>query len=120
MENKITKGETYALFISDSPLYIEEHRLLNIVKNYPYFEINGNNQISFVESLKKFLNDNNHVQKTFIIINSDNINMDNQRKLSYMVKDKTYQNLYIPVSCKIIVIGNKEKMNKELLGLLSA
>ena len=71
-------------------------------------------------SLTKFLNDNNHVQKTFIIINSDNINMDNQRKLSYMVKDKTYQNLYIPVSCKIIVIGNKEKMNKELLGLLLA
>jgi len=49
MENKLTKGEIYYLFISNSPLYIEDDRLLNIVKIYPYFEINGNNQMSFVE-----------------------------------------------------------------------
>ena len=46
--------------------------------------------------------------------------MDNQKMLSYMVKDKTYQTLALPDSCKIIVTGNKDGMDKELFSLLVA
>ena len=71
-------------------------------------------------SLQKFVNDNKNAQKKFIIINTDNINMSNQKMLSYMVKDKSYQAISLPESCKIIVIGNKDNMDKELFGLLVA
>lgn len=118
MENRNKERYLYFIFENNNPVYLKETAILDIVKNYPYFEINRNNQISFIESLKKFINDNKHVQKKFIIINTDNINLDNQKKISYMVKDKSYQTLSLPDSCKIIVTGNKDAMNKELFGLL--
>lgn len=35
-----------------------------------------------------------------------------------MIKDKSYQALSLSDNCKIIVTGDKNNMNKELLGLL--
>ena len=46
--------------------------------------------------------------------------MDNQKILSYMVKDKSYQTVSLPDNCKIIVTGNRDSMDKELFGLLVA
>ena len=120
MENRTKERYFYFIFENNNPVYLKEKTILDIVKDNPYFEINSNNQILFIESLKKFINDNNHVQKKFIIINTDNINMDNQRKLSYMVKDKSYQTVSLPDSCKIIVTGSKDNIVKELFGLLVA
>jgi hypothetical protein len=120
MENRNKERYLYFIVENNNPIYLKENAVLDIVKNYPYFEINSNNQISFIESLQKFVNDNNSVQKKFIIINTDNINMDNQKMLSYMVKDKSYQTLSLPDNFKIIVTGNKDNMNKELFGLLVA
>lgn len=120
MENRNKERYLYFIFEKNNPVYLRENVILDIVKNYPYFEINSNNQISFIESLQKFINDNNSVQKKFIIINIDNINMDNQKMLSYMVKDKSYQTVSLPDSCKIIVTGNKDSIDKELFGLLVA
>lgn len=118
MENRNKERYLYFIFENNNPVYLKDNTILDIVKSYPYFEINGNNQITFVEQLQNFINDNDNAQKKFIIINTDNINMDNQKLLSYMVKDKTYQTLSLPNSCKIIVIGNKDNMDKELFGLL--
>ena len=120
MENRNKERYLHFIFENNIPVYLKENAILDIVKDYSYFEINSNNQISFIESLKKFINDNNHVQKKFIIINTDNINLDNQRKLSYMVKDKSYQTVSLPDSCKIIVTGSKDNIVKELFGLLVA
>lgn len=120
MENRNKERYLHFIFENNNPVYLKENAILDIVKDYSYFEINSNNQISFIESLKKFINDNNHVQKKFIIINTDNINLDNQRKLSYMVKDKSYQTVSLPDSCKIIVTGSKDNIVKELFGLLVA
>jgi hypothetical protein len=120
MENRNKERYIYFIVENNSPIYLKENAFLDIVKNYPYFEINGDNQISFIEPLKKFVDNNDSVQKKFIIINTDNINMDNQKVLSYMVKDKSYQTLSLPDSVKIIVTGNKDNMNKELFGLLVA
>ena len=108
------------IFESKTPVYLKENIILDIVKALPYFEIDGNNQDLFYDSLCKFIHDNSDYEKKVIIINTDKINLDNQRKLSCMVKDKSYQTLSIPDNCKIIVTGNKENMNKELLGLLVA
>lgn len=118
MENRNKERYLYFIFENNNSVYLKDNTILDIVKSYPYFEINGNNQITFVEQLQNFINDNDNAQKKFIIINTDNINMDNQKLLSYMVKDKTYQTLSLPNSCKIIVIGNKDNMDKELFGLL--
>ncbi len=118
MENRNKERYLHFIFESNTPVYLKENAILDIVKSYSYFEINGDNQSSFIESLQFFINDNNNAQKTFIIINTNNINMDNQKILSYMVKDKSYQTLSLPDSCKIIVIGNKDNMDKELFGLL--
>ena len=120
MENRNKERYLHFIFESNTPVYLKENAILDIVKSYPYFEINGDNQSSFIESLQFFINDNNNAQKTFIIINTNNINMDNQKILFYMVKDKSYQTLSLPDSCKIIVIGNKDNMDKELFGLLVA
>lgn len=118
MKNK--ERYLYFIFEKNNPVYLKETAILDIVKSYPYFEINNNNQLSFIESLQRFINENNNAQKTFIIIDTDNINLNNQKKLSYMVKDKSYQALSLPDCCKIIVIGDKDKMDKELFGLLVA
>ena len=118
MENRNKERYLYFIFENNNPVYLKENAILDIVKNYPYFEINGNNQLSFVGSLQNFINKNNNAQKTFIIINTDNIDINNQKVLSAMVKDNSYQTLSLPDSCKIIVIGDKNNMDKELFGLL--
>lgn len=118
MENRNKERYLYFIFENINPVYLKENAILDIVKSYPYFEINSNNQLSFIESLQNFINENNNAKKTFIIINTDNIDMNNQKVLFYMVKDKSYQTLSLPDSCKIIVIGNKDNMDKELFGLL--
>lgn len=118
MENKNKERYLYFIFKNNNPIYLKENAILDIIKDYSYFEINDNNQSSFIESLKEFINNKNNTQKKFIIINTDKINMDNQKKLFYMVKDKSYQTISIPDDYKIIVVGNKDNMNKELFGLL--
>ena len=120
MENRNKERYLHFIFESNTSVYLKENAILDIVKNYPYFEIDGNNQASFSEQLQEFINNNQTVQKIFIIINTNNINMDNQKILSAMLKDKSYQTLSLPDSCKIIVIGNKDNMDKELFGLLVA
>lgn len=118
MENKNKERYLYFIFKNNNPIYLKENAILDIIKDYSYFEINDNNQSSFIESLKEFINNKNNTQKKFIIINTDKINMDNQKKLFYMVKDKSYQTISIPDDYKIIVVGNKDNMNKELFSLL--
>ena len=119
MENRSKERYFHFIFENNNPVYLKEKTILDIVKENPYFEITDNNQMSFVESLQKFIN-NNIAKKIFIIINTDNINIDNQKKISYMVKDKSYQTVSLPDRCKIIVTGNKDNINKELFGLLVA
>lgn len=119
MENRSKERYFHFIFENNNPVYLKEKTILDIVKDNPYFEITGNNQMSFVESLQNFIN-NNIAKKIFIIINTDNINIDNQKMISYMVKDKSYQTVSLPDRCKIIVTGNKDNMNKELFGLLVA
>lgn len=119
MENRSKERYFHFIFENNNPVYLKEKNILDIVKDNPYFEITGNNQMSFVESLQKFIN-NNIAKKIFIIINTDNINIDNQKMISYMVKDKSYQTVALPDKCKIIVTGNKDNMVKELFGLLVA
>lgn len=118
MENKNKERYLYFIFKNNNPIYLKENAILDIIKDYSYFEINDNNQSSFIESLKEFINNKNNTQKKFIIINTDKINVDNQKKLFYMVKDKSYQTISIPDDYKIIVVGNKDNMNKELFSLL--
>ncbi len=118
MENRNKERYIYFIFESDMPVYIKETAILDVVKDYPYFEINSDNQTSFSEQLQSFINDNYMVQKMFIIINTNNINMNRQKILSYMVKDKSYQTVSLPDYCKIIVTGNQDNMDKELFGLL--
>lgn len=119
MENRSKERYFHFIFENNNPVYLKEKTILDIVKDNPYFEITDNNQMSFVESLQKFIN-NNIAKKIFIIINTNNINIDNQKMISYMVKDKSYQTVSLPDSCKIIVTGNKDNINKELFGLLVA
>lgn len=118
MENR--NGERYLHFIfeNNNPVYLKNNNILDIVKNYPYFEINANNQASFIETLNVFLNDNYMAKKIFIIIDTNNIDLSNQRIISCMIKDKSYQALSLSDNCEIIVTGDKNNMNKELLGLL--
>lgn len=118
MENRNKERYLYFIFEKNNPVYLKENAVLDIIKSYPCFEINSNNQLSFIESLQNFINENNNVKKTFIIINTDNIDMNNQKVLSAMVKDRSYQMLSLPDSCKIIVIGEKNNIDKELFGLL--
>ena len=118
MENNNTSRYVHFLFENNNPVYLKEKAILDIVKKYPYFEINANNQSSFIENLNIFLNDNNSAKKVFVIINTNNIDLNNQRMISCMVKDKSYQTLSLPDSCKIVITGNKNYINKELFGLL--
>ncbi len=120
MENRNKERYLYFIFESNTSVYLKEKAILDIVKNYPYFEIDGNNQASFSEQLQEFINNNQSVQKIFIIIDTDNIKKNNQKKLSCMVKDKSYQTVSLPDNCKFIVTGNKDNMDKELFGLLVA
>ena len=118
MEDNNLNGHYYSIFESDTAAYIETSTIIKQIKNFPYFEINNNNQMSFYEDLKTFVKHASDSKKFFIIININNISMDNQKRLSYMVKDKTYQTLSLPDNCKIIVTGNKDSIDKELFGLL--
>ena len=118
MENRNKERYLHFIFESNTPVYLKENAILDIVKNYPYFEIDENNQVSFGVQLQEFINNNQTVKKSFIIINTNNISIDNQKMLSYMVKDKTYQTVSLPDNSKIIVTGNKDSMYKELFGLL--
>lgn len=118
MENRNRERYLHFIFENNNPVYLKEMGILDTVKKYPYFEINSNNQISFALSMQKFINDNHSAQKIFVIIDTTNINEDNQKVLSCMVKDKAYQTVSLPDNCKIIVTGNKDSMNKELFGLL--
>lgn len=120
MENRSTERYLYFLFENNHPVYLKENAILNIVKKYSYFEINANNQASFIEDLKNFLSNHDGTKKVFILINTNNIDMNHQRILSCMIKDMSYQTLSLPDRCKIIVTGDKNYMNKELFGLLVA
>lgn len=118
MENRNKERYLHFIFENNTPVYIKENTILDIVKNYPYFEINADNQESFSQQLQDFINDNHNNQKIFIIINNNNIGINNQKILSCMVKDKSYQTVSLPDNCKIIVTGDKDSMDKELFGLL--
>ncbi|MBR3162299.1 MAG: hypothetical protein IKF19_06190 [Bacilli bacterium] len=120
MGNRDKQRYLYYIFRSNNSVYLKEKAILDIVKDYNYFEINGNNQMSFIEPLQKFINDSFNEKKVFIIINTDDISIDSQKMLSFMVKDKSYQTVFLPDNCKIIVTGNKDKMYKKLYGLLVA
>jgi hypothetical protein len=118
MENNNADRYLHFLFETINPVYLKEKALLNVVRKYPSFEINGDNQTDFIDLLTNFVNENRNTKRMFIIINADDINISNQRILSYMVKDKAYQTLSLPRNTKIIVVGNKNNINKELFALL--
>ncbi len=119
MKNKIVDGYMYAFFENNSPLYLGKNGLLDIVKSVPNFEINSTNCEEFYDSLELFINNNSDYIRTFLIINTDNIDLSIQNKLVGLVKDRTYKTLDLPNNCKVIVIGNPDNMNKELFGLLT-
>ncbi len=85
MENR--NGERYLHFIfeNNNPVYLKNNNILDIVKNYPYFEINANNQASFIETLNVFLNDNYMAKKIFIIIDTNNIKIPSLLRRDYSV-----------------------------------
>lgn len=118
-----TKGCEYSIFESKSPVYLKDKSYLEKLKNYPYFEINADNRCPSnelaYESLKEFILNNASEQIVFIIIDTNNITQENQKKLSYMVKDGTWQNINFTDNCKVIVLGNIDEMNNQLLGLLA-
>lgn len=118
MESKNEKRYIHFIVENNSPVYLKEKAILDIIKKYPNFEINSNNQLTFSDSLQAFSNNNSDVQRMFIIINTTNIDVAIQKKLSYMIKDKSYQTISLPNNSKIVVTGNKDNIDKELLGLL--
>lgn len=118
MENKKIQQCLYFIFESKIPVYLKKSSILDAFVDLPRFEINGNNQMSFVETLQKFINDNHNSKEMFVIINTDNISADYQNRLSFLVKEKIYQTIFLPDNCKVIVTGNKEKISKEILGHL--
>ena len=118
MESKNEKRYIHFIVENNSPVYLKEKAILDIIKKYPNFEINRNNQLTFSDSLQAFINNNSDVQRMFIIINTTNIDVAIQKKLSYMIKDKSYQTISLPNNSKIVVTGNKDNIDKELLGLL--
>lgn len=118
MESKNEKRYIRFIVENNSPVYLKEKAILDIIKKYPNFEINSNNQLTFSDSLQAFINNNSDVQRMFIIINTTNIDVAIQKKLSYMIKDKSYQTISLPNNSKIVVTGNKDNIDKELLGLL--
>lgn len=118
MESKNEKRYIHFIVENNSHVYLKEKAILDIIKKYPNFEINSNNQLTFSDSLQAFINNNSDVQRMFIIINTTNIDVAIQKKLSYMIKDKSYQTISLPNNSKIVVTGNKDNIDKELLGLL--
>lgn len=118
MESKNEKRYIHFIVENNSPVYLKEKAILDIIKKYPNFEINSNNQLTFSDSLQAFINNNSDVQRMFIIINTTNIDVAIQKKLSYMIKDKSYQTISLLNNSKIVVTGNKDNIDKELLGLL--
>ncbi len=118
MESKNEKRYIHFIVENNSPVYLKEKAILDIIKKYPNFEINSNNRLTFSDSLQAFINNNSDVQRMFIIINTTNIDVAIQKKLSYMIKDKSYQTISLPNNSKIVVTGNKDNIDKELLGLL--
>lgn len=118
MESKNEKRYIHFIVENNSPVYLKEKTILDIIKKYPNFEINSNNQLTFSDSLQAFINNYSDVQRMFIIINTTNIDVAIQKKLSYMIKDKSYQTISLPNNSKIVVTGNKDNIDKELLGLL--
>ena len=116
-----TKGKEFIFFECKTPVHLKDERDLEKLKNYPYFEINADNRcpsnaLAF-ESLQEFILNNKSAQIVFIIINTNNITQENQKKLSYMVKDRTWLHFSFTDNCKVIVLGNTDEMNNQLLGL---
>lgn len=123
MENRnINSSEGYMFFFfeSTSPLYLDKRSLLDIIKDFPNFEINNKNCEEFYDSLESFIDKYNNVKKTFLVIDTNDIDLSVQSRLVALVKARTYKTLDLPQNCKIIVIGNPNNMNKELFGLLVA
>ena len=115
------KRREYTIFESKFPVYLNDESYLEKLKNYPCFEINADNkspsnELAY-ESLKEFILNNASTQIAFIIINTNNITQENQKKLSYMVKDRTWQHFSFTDNCKVIVLGNTDEMNNQLLSL---
>ena len=118
MESKNEKRYIHFIVENNSPVYLKEKAILDIIKKYPNFEINSNNRLTFSDSLQAFINNNSDVQRMFIIINTTNIDVAIQKKLSYMIKDKSYQTISLTNYSTIVVTGNEDNIDKELLGLL--
>lgn len=116
MANRDSDRYVHFLFDNTNAVYLKEKEILKIVEKYPYFSIDANNVTSFYDSLKDYINESH--EKYFIIINTDNISTENQKVLASFIKDKSYQALELPETSKIIVTGNKNKIDNELLGLL--
>lgn len=92
---------------------------LNIIEQSPIFEINSNNYEDIYDSLEKFINEYSNSKRTFLIFNTNNIDLTVQDRFVSFVKNRTYKTLDLPDNCKIIVIGDLEKIKKELSGLLT-
>ncbi len=116
MANRDSDRYLYFLFDGTNAVYLKEKAILKVVKKYPYFEIDTNNVTSFYDSLKDYINESH--EKYFIIINTDNMSVENQKTLSCFIKDKSYQALTLPENSKIVVTGDKNKIDNELFGLL--
>ena len=117
MEN-INERYLYFLLESSKPVYVKEPWVLDIVRKYPHFEINNQNQETFVDDLSSFMHNNGNVKKAFVIIDTTEMNDDMQKRISCLVKDNAYQTLKIFDNCKIIATGKSNNINKDLLGLL--
>ena len=118
MENKKTKRYLYFLFEDEGPVYLKEKALLDVLEKYPCFEINGDNCSAFIDDLNLFLDGNYKSKRKFIIIDTEKISIEEQNRLCSIVKDKSYQATFLPDNCKVVVLGKREKMDKELLSLL--
>ena len=118
MENKNAQRYLYFLFRSKSAVFLKETRILNAFNDYPKYEINSSNQNSFIDDVEEFINNNKDANKSFIVVNIPNITIDNQKKICSMAKDRICLTTPLPDNCKIVVIGNIDEIDKELLGLL--
>lgn len=117
MEN-INERYLYFLLESNKPVYVKEPWVLDIVRKYPHFEINNQNQEMFVDDLSSFIRNNKNAKKVFIVIDTTEMTDDVQKRLSCLVKDNSYQAVNLTDNYKIVVTGKSNNINKELLGLL--
>ena len=113
MEN-INERYLYFLLESNKPVYVKEPWVLDIVRNYPHFEINNQNQEMFVDDLSSFIRNNTNVKKVFIVIDTTEMTDDVQKRLSCLVKDNSYQAVNLTDNYKIVVTGKSNNINKEL------